>query len=65
MLSTKTVFSALAITSLTALAASGCAVATKSQPADESSSAEDVNRTESDVESLGRTFIGGDGASLA
>ena len=64
MLSTKTILSALALTTLAPLAA-GCALKDKAQLASDSSGAEDVNGTESDVETLGTSFIGSDGQSVA
>ncbi len=64
MLSTKTVLSALALTTF-ATVTSGCAARDRAQLASDSSGAEDVNGTESDVESLGTSFIGSDGASVA
>ena len=64
MLATKTILSALALTTFTAVAA-GCVARNEAQLASDSSGAEDVNGTESDVESLGTSFVGSDGASLA
>lgn len=64
MLSTKTVLSAFALATFATVAA-GCAARDRAQLASDSSGAEDVNGTESDVESLGTSFIGSDGASVA
>ena len=50
---------------LVALASLSAACGVRSQLATDSSGAEDVNGTESDVESLGSSFVGGDGQSLA
>jgi hypothetical protein len=63
MLSTKTVLAALAVTTFAAV--SGCAARNAAQLASDTSGAEDVNGTESDVESLGTSFVGSDGQSLA
>jgi hypothetical protein len=63
MLSTKTILSALAVTTFATVA--GCAARNEAQLASDTSGAEDVNGTESDVESLGTSFVGSDGASLA
>ena len=64
MLSAKTILSAFALTTLATVAA-GCAARNEAQLASDTSGAEDVNGTESDVESLGTSFVGSDGASLA
>jgi len=58
MLSTK-------LLSVLALASLSTACAARSQLASDSSGAEDVNGTESDVESLGTSFVGSDGQSVA
>jgi hypothetical protein len=63
VLTTKTVLSALVLTTLAA--ASGCVARNGAQLASDTSGAEDVNGTESDVESLGTAFVGGNGQSLA
>jgi hypothetical protein len=47
------------------LAASGCAARNQGQLASDTSGAEDVTGTESDVESLATSFVGSDGQSLA
>jgi hypothetical protein len=64
VLSTKTILSALAVTAFSTVVA-GCASRNAAQLASDSSGAEDVNGTESDVESLGTSFIGSDGQSVA
>jgi hypothetical protein len=64
VLSTKTMLSALAVTTAAAVV-SGCAARNAAQLASDTSGAEDVAGTESDVESLGTSFVGGDGQSLA
>jgi hypothetical protein len=64
VLSTKTVFSALALATFAAVT-TGCVARDRAQLASDSSGAEDVNGTESDVETLGTSFIGSDGASVA
>ncbi|HEY3818840.1 MAG TPA: hypothetical protein VGL81_16830 [Polyangiaceae bacterium] len=64
MLSTKTILSAFAVTTFTAVTA-GCGLRNEAQLASDTSGAEDVNGTESDVESLGTSFVGSDGASVA
>jgi hypothetical protein len=64
VLSTKTILSALALTTFTTVVA-GCAARNEAQLASDSSGAEDVNGTESDIESLGTSFVGSDGQSVA
>jgi hypothetical protein len=64
MLSTKTVLSALALTTF-ATVATGCAARNEAQLASDTSGAEDVNGTESDAETLGTSFVGSDGQSVA
>lgn len=60
MLTTKTLLPALALAVLSA----ACAARTPSSLASDTSGAEDVNGTESDVESLGSSFVGSDGQSV-
>jgi hypothetical protein len=64
VLTTKFAFAALAVSTFTALG-TGCAARNDAQLASDTSGAEDVNGTESDVESLGTSFIGSDGQSVA
>jgi hypothetical protein len=64
MLSTKTTLSTLTLATVAALAA-GCAARDGAQLATDTSGAEDVAGTESDVESLGTAFVGSDGQSVA
>jgi hypothetical protein len=64
MLSTRKVLFAVAL-STTAALSGACAARNEAQLASDTSGAEDVNGTESDVESLGASFVGSDGQSLA
>jgi hypothetical protein len=64
MLCTRTILAALAVTTCATVAA-GCASRNAAELASDTSGAEDVNGTESDVESLGTSFVGSDGASVA
>ena len=61
MLSTKSLFPVVVLASL----AAACAVKSKSSLASDSSGSEDVANTEANVESLGASFVGSDGQSLA
>jgi hypothetical protein len=61
VLSTKTILPVLVLASLPI----ACAARNSSSLASDTSGAEDVTGTESDVESLGSSFVGGDGQSVA
>jgi hypothetical protein len=61
MLPAKSLLPVVVLASL----AAACAVKSKSSLASDSSGSEDVANTESDVESLGASFIGSDGQSVA
>jgi hypothetical protein len=50
---------------IVAVASLSAACGMRAQLASDSSGAEDVNGTESDIESLGSSFVGGDGQSIA
>jgi hypothetical protein len=63
VLSTKTTLSVLSLAA--AMLTIGCAARNNAQLASDTSGAEDVNGTESDIESLGTSFVGSDGQSLA
>ena len=61
MFSPKSLLPVVALASL----ATACAVKSQSSLASDSSGSEDVANTEANVESLGASFVGGDGQSLA
>jgi hypothetical protein len=63
MFAVKTALSAVVLVTIATLAA-GCASKNGAQLASDTSGAEDVNGTESDVESLGTSFVGSDGQSV-
>ena len=60
MLFPKTVLSTLALAALS----TACAARSSAQLASDASGSEDVASTESDVESLGTSFVGSDGQSV-